>query len=133
MSEAVVRSYFAACSSGSPEEIRRHFTDGAVIYDTNHAPVVGSATIGDFWARIRAKWVRAVWTVDTYVGDNRIGAIEWTMTGTHDDRPFAVRGSEHYEFVDGRIDQIRQYWTFDPGAPGSELVGYDYGADHRFA
>ncbi len=78
------------------------------------------------------QWVGAKWTVDTYVGDDRAGAIEWTMTGTDNQRPFAVRGSEHYEFRDGRIDQIRQYWTFDVSAPGSELIGYDYGADDRF-
>lgn len=132
MSEAVVRSYFSACTSGSPDDISRHFTAEAVIYDTNHAPVIGSATVGEFWSRIRAKWVGAVWSVDTYVGDDRAGAIEWTMTGTDGDRPFAVRGSEHYEFQNGRIDQIRQYWTFDASAPGSELVGYDYDADARF-
>ena len=133
MSEAVVRSYFAACTSGSPDDVAAHFTDDAVIYDTNHTPVVGATTIGGFWTKIRSKWVGAEWLVDTYVGDDSAGAIEWTMRGTDGERPFAVRGSEHYEFVDGRIDQIRQYWTFDPSAPGSELIGYDYGADTRFS
>ena len=133
MSEAVVRSYFAACTSGSPSDVSDHFTNDAVIYDTNHTPVVGAAAIGGFWTKIRSKWVGAEWLVDTYVGDDSTGAIEWTMRGTDGERPFAVRGSEHYEFSDGRIDQIRQYWTFDPAAPGSELIGYDYGADTRFS
>jgi ketosteroid isomerase-like protein len=133
MSEALVRRYFSACTSGTADEVASHFTDDAVIYDTNHPPVIGAAAIGRFWTRIRSKWRGAEWRVDTYVGDDRSGAIEWTMRGTDGDRPFAVRGSEHYAFVDGRIHRIRQYWTFDAAAPGSELIGYDYGADHRFA
>ncbi len=133
MSEAVVRSYFEACTSGSAADIAHHFTDDAAIFDTNHPPVVGAVTIGDFWTKIRSKWVGARWIVDTYVGDSLVGAIEWTMTGTDGDRPFAVRGSEHYQFVEGRIHRIRQYWTFDASAPGSELVDYDYSSDDRFA
>ena len=129
----VVISYFAACTNGSAEEIAAHFTPDAVIYDTNHPPVRSAAAIGAFWNRIRAKWRGAAWHVDTLVQDAGSVAIEWTMTGAAPGGPFAVRGSEHYEFSGSRIAQIRQYWTFDPAAPGSALVGYDYGNDDRFA
>jgi iron complex transport system ATP-binding protein len=127
----IVRSYFAACTHGSAEEIAAHFTRDAVIYDTNHPPVVSAAAIGAFWERIRAKWSGAAWYVDAVVEDRHRVAIEWTMTGTTEAGPFAVRGSEHYQLADDRISEIRQYWTFDPARPGSELVGYPY--DSRFA
>jgi iron complex transport system ATP-binding protein len=129
----VVRSYFAACTGGSPAEIAAHFTPDAVVYDTNHAPVVSAEAIGVFWERIRAKWSGAVWHVDTVVEDGPRVAIEWTMTGTTERGPFAVRGSEHYEVAGDRISQIRQYWTFEPARPGSQLVGYPYDEDPRFA
>lgn len=109
------------------------FTADAVIYDTNHAPVTGRETIGRFWAKIAAKWSGATWEVHTYLGDDEHAATEWSMHGQYGGRPFTVRGSEHYDFVDGRIAQIRQYWTFDPASPGSELIGFPYDEDPRFA
>jgi iron complex transport system ATP-binding protein len=134
----IVRSYFAACTAGTATEIADHFTDEAVIFDTNHAPVRSAGGIGAFWDRMRAKWRGAEWLVDTVVDDGDRVAIEWTMRGmvTSSDggeEPFAFRGSEHYEFEGDRIAQIRQYWTFDAHEPGSALVEYDYEADHRFA
>lgn len=133
MSEDIVRRYFEACTSGSAADIAACFADDAVVFDINHPPVEGAETIGSFWEKIREKWVGAEWLVDTYVGDDRAGAIEWTMRGRDGDRRFMIRGSEHYEFDDGRIRQIRQYWTFDPAAPGSALHGYPYESDGRFA
>jgi iron complex transport system ATP-binding protein len=129
----VVRSYFAACTSGSADDIAAHFTPDAVIYDTNHPPVVSASVIGAFWERIRAKWSGAVWHVDAAVEDGHRVAIEWTMTGRTEAGPFAIRGSEHYELAGDRISQIRQYWTFDPARPGSQLVGYPYDGDTRSA
>ncbi len=43
-----IRSYFAACSSGSSSEVASHFTEDAVIYDTNHPPIMSAEAIGDF-------------------------------------------------------------------------------------
>jgi hypothetical protein len=94
---------------------------------------VSAEAIGAFWERIRAKWSGAAWHVDTVVEDGSRVAIEWTMTGTTEGGPFAVRGSEHYELAGDRISRIRQYWTFDPARPGSQLVGYPYDGDPRFA
>ena len=54
-------------------------------------------------------------------------AIEWSVTGTHPERGrFCVRGSEHYRMSGDRIAEIRQYWTFDPAAPGAALHGFPY-------
>ena len=59
-----IRSYFAACTSGTPEDIAGHFSGATVIYDTNHPPVQGALAIGAFWARVRDRWSGATWTLD---------------------------------------------------------------------
>lgn len=124
---ARITAYFASCTSGTPEEIAAHFTDDAVIYDTNHAPVVGADEIGAFWERIRGQWQGAEWGVDSIVSDSKTAAIEWHMRGNAERVPFVFRGSEHYAFVDDLISEIRQYWTFDRAASDTGLQGYPYG------
>ncbi len=124
----LIRSYFAACTAGDAQAVATHFTSDAAIYDTNHAPVRGRDAIGAFWTRIHEQWRGARWTVDAAIVESDAAAIEWSMRGTHEGAAFVVRGSEHYRFADGLIAEIRQYWTFDPTAPGSELVGYPYEA-----
>ena len=127
-----IRAYFASCGEGNAKTVAAHFTENARIYDLNHAPVIGRETIGKFWEKIVRKWAGATWHLDTSVEDGERAAIEWTMRGVHNGREFTVRGSEHYEFEDGLIREIRQYWTFTPDAPGSELVDFPYTDDPRF-
>ena len=146
--EARITGYFDACTSGDAAAVAEHFTDDAVVYDTNHVPVRGAATIGRFWSRIASKWQGASWHCERLVTDGDTAAIEWKMSGTmaasrHSadsagaSGPFAVRGSEHYDFgpPDERgerlIAEIRQYWTFDLEHPSSELVDYPYGEPGR--
>jgi ketosteroid isomerase-like protein len=124
-----IRAYFAACTTGDAAAIAAHFTEDAVIYDTNVAPVRGAAAIGEFWVGVRERWRGAAWAVDRVVADGGAAAIEWTMTGrAPDGRAFTMRGSEHHAFApaDGRIAEIRQYWTFDRDRLDTGLVGYDY-------
>lgn len=123
-----IESYFAACSDGSAADIASHFTDDAVIYDTNLAPVRGNVAIGTMWVKVRERWQGARWSVDSVVCDAGGAAIEWSMTGTDpsDGRPFVFRGSEHYRFSGTLIDEIRQYWTFDPDTLDTGLVDYPY-------
>lgn len=116
------------CGEGSAADIAAHFTADAVIFDTNVRPIRGAAEIGDMWVTVRDRWIGARWSVDSFVGDASGAAIEWSMTGTDPktNDAFVFRGSEHYRFVDSLIDEIRQYWTFDPSDLTTELVGYDY-------
>ncbi len=123
-----IEAYFRACSEGTADDIASHFTRDAVVFDTNHPPVRGAATIGGFWAKVRDRWEGAVWLVDTCVSDGDTAAIEWTMTGRSAHGDFAVRGSEHYRFEDDRIAEIRQYWTFDREKLDTGLVDFPYGS-----
>ena len=125
-----IRAYFEACNGGDPAAVAAHFTPEAVIYDTNVRPARGRSRIGETWAAVSRRWGGARWTVDTVVeaADGRAAAIEWTMTGTDPGtgRAFTFRGSEHYRFEGGLIDEIRQYWTFDRDRLDTGLVEYPY-------
>lgn len=125
-----IRAYFEACNGGDPAAVAVHFTEDAVIYDTNIGPMRGRAAIATGWAAVRDKWGGAVWNVDSVVAasDGSVAAIEWSMRGIDPrcGRSFVFRGSEHYRFVDTLIDEIRQYWTFDRDRLDTGLVGFEY-------
>lgn len=131
-SRSLVEDYFAACTRGDAAAVAASFTDDAVVYDTNHRPVVGAEEIGRFYATVREQWAGASWHVDTFVGDQDRAAAEWTMVVRSGPEPAAVRGSEHYDFRDGRISQIRQYWTYRPDRVETGLRDYPYSSDGRF-
>lgn len=119
-------AYFEACTSGTADGIAAHFTQDAVVYDTNVRPVHGNAAIGTMWVKVRERWRGARWTVDSFVGEGDAAAIEWSMVGTDptSGRTFTFHGSEHYALRDGLIAEIRQYWTFDPVLLDTGLLGY---------
>ncbi|TCP56435.1 ketosteroid isomerase-like protein [Tamaricihabitans halophyticus] len=133
MTRQRVEEYFAACTRGDPAAVRAQFQPDAVVYDLNHAPVWGAEAIGEFYARVWARWDGASWEVNTFVAQEDVAAAEWTMRGVSSGTPFVVRGSEHYEFQDGLISQIRQYWHYDRIDPGIGLRDYPYATDERFA
>jgi ketosteroid isomerase-like protein len=130
--QPLVEGYFAACSHGDATEIARHFCPDAVVYDLNHDPITTASGIGEFYVKVRNRWHGASWHVNTYTENGDTAAIEWTMRGEAGGEPFLVRGSEHYQFQDGAISQIRQYWNFNRATPGLGLRGYPYHEDQRF-
>lgn len=127
-----VEDYFLRCSTGTSEELAAMFTEDAAVYDTNVRPVRGAQEIGTWWVQVRDRWGGARWFLDTAVEEGDAVAAEWTMLGRADDEPFTVRGSDHYTFRGEQIAEVRQYWTFDPQRPGSELRGFPYDDDPRF-
>lgn len=129
-SRDLVDSYFAACSAGDAEQVADHFAPDAVVFDTNHAPVRGAAEIGRFYAAASVRYGGARWHVDSFVDSGgKSCASEWTMTAPSAEA--VVRGSEHYEVADGRITQIRQYWTYDRENMNTELVDFTYAESGR--
>lgn len=129
---ALVRTYFDACNTAAADGIAACFCADAVVYDTNHRPVQGAAAIGAFWERVRSSWSTVRWHIDTLVDGGDTVAIEWTMSGVKDDVPTVIRGSEHYDFRDGRIIELRQYWTSGREGAPEGLVGFPYESDERF-
>lgn len=128
----LVEDYFDACTRGDAEAIARSFCDDAIVYDSNARPVAGADEIGRFFAEVREQRGNASWHIDTFVEGDTSAASEWTMIDRKGSEALVVRGSEHYEFRDGRISQIRQYWTHDPKGARTGLRDYPYEADPRF-
>jgi hypothetical protein len=123
-----INTYFMACGEGTAADIASHFTEQAVIFDTNVRPIGGAQQIGEMWVIVRQRWGGARWSVDSVIEGEATAAIEWSMTGTDPttQRQFTFRGSEHYRFAGSLIDEIRQYWTFDAEALDTGLVGFSY-------
>jgi ketosteroid isomerase-like protein len=76
-----ITAYFAACSEESPAGIARHFTDDAVVYDTNVRPMIGSEAIGAAWVKVRERWQGAVWTFDPGTLDTGLIGFDYGSSG----------------------------------------------------
>ncbi len=124
--ETLITRYFLACGYGTAADIASHFEKNAVIYDTNHPPIRGAGSIGEFWLNVRERYGEATWHVDSIIESEDSAAIEWTMKGTLDNKQLVYRGSEHYRVRNGLIIEIRQYWNWKRNELTSGLMDYLY-------
>jgi ketosteroid isomerase-like protein len=122
----VVREYFAACGQGDADHIAACFTPDAVLYDTNHPPVVGAEAIGRFWTSVAAPWGRRPLGGRHAAGGPGRCSHRVVMHGERRGRPFTAYGSDHYTLRGGRIAEVRQYWVLDRDRFDTGLVGYPY-------
>ena len=124
--EPLITRYFLAGGYGTAADIASHFEKNAVIYDTNHPPIRGAGSIGEFWLNVRERYGEATWHVDSIIESEDSAAIEWTMKGTLDNKQLVYRGSEHYRVRNGLIIEIRQYWNWKRNELTSGLMDYLY-------
>ena len=124
--ETLITQYFLACGYGTAADIASHFEKDAVIYDTNHPPIRGAGSIGEFWLNVRERYGEATWHVDSIIESEDSAAIEWTMRGNLGSKQLVYRGSEHYRVKNGLIIEIRQYWNWKRNELTSGLVDYLY-------
>ena len=124
--ETLITRYFLACGYGTAVDIASHFEKDAVIYDTNHPPIRGARSIGEFWLNVRERYGEATWHVDSIIESEDSAAIEWTMRGNLGNKQLVYRGSEHYRVKNGLIIEIRQYWNWKRNELTSGLVDYLY-------
>ncbi len=122
-----VRSYYEALNSGDPDRVAEHFTDDAVHYYTRRDPQQGAGTIGE-----HTKWavenIEGRWKIEDAVDDGERVVIEWTMTwrSPRSGEPRIDRGSEWFEFRDGRIAEVRAYFHSDDKNRSGDLMGFDH-------
>lgn len=119
-----VRSYYAALNTGDAAAVARHFTDDAVHWYTRRPPSVGAAEIGE-QTRLAVEHLRAEWTLEHLVEGEDEVAIEWTMSWDHprSGERCLDRGAEFLAFSDGRIREVRAYYSRE-----GDLVGFDHAA-----
>jgi ketosteroid isomerase-like protein len=122
-----VRSYYEALNSGDPERVAGHFVDDAVHYYTRLGPHDGARTIGDH-TKLAVERLGGRWFIEDAVDDGERVVIEWTMTwrDPRSGEPRLDRGTEWFEFRDGRIAEVRAYHHSDEKNRSGDLVGFDH-------
>jgi ketosteroid isomerase-like protein len=124
-----VRSYYEALNTGDPGRVAEHFTDDAVHYYTRLGPHEGARTIGE-----HTKWavenLEGHWTIEDAVEDDERVVIEWSMTwrDPRSGEPRIDRGTEWFEFRDGKIAEVRAYHHSNEGNRSGDLLGFDHAA-----
>src|SRR5439155_14775331 len=122
-----VHSYYRALNTGDPDKVAEHFTDDAVHYYTRLGPHEGARTIGE-----HTKWavenLEGQWYVDNTIEDGEHAVIEWAMTWRDPEtgEPRLDRGSEWFEFRDGRISEVRAYVHNGQLNRSGDLIGFDH-------
>ena len=122
-----VRSYYEALNSGDSDRVAEHFTDDAVHYYTRLGPHESARTIGDH-TKLAVEKLGGRWFIEDAIDDGDRVVIEWTMTWrdprSGDSR--LDRGTEWFEFRDGKIAEVRAYHHSDTKNRSGDLVGFDH-------
>jgi len=104
-----------------------HFTENATHYYTRLGPHEGAAAIGAH-TRQAVEVLEGRWRIEDAIEDGERVVIEWTMLWRHPKSgEFRLdRGTEWFEFRDGRIAEVRAYHHGGPKNPSGDLLGFDH-------
>jgi ketosteroid isomerase-like protein len=122
-----VRSYYEALNTGDAQRVAEHFTEDAVHYYTRLGPHKGARTIGEV-TRLTVEQIEGRWTIEDAVDDGDRVVIEWTMTwrDPHSGELRIDRGTEWFEFRDGKIAEVRAYHHSNEKNRSGDLLGFDH-------
>ena len=122
-----VRSYYAALNTGDAERVAEHFTEDAVHYYTRLGPHKGARTIGEVTS-LAVEQIEGRWTIEDAVDDGERVVIEWTMTwrDPRSGERRIDRGTEWFEFRDGKIAEVRAYHHSNQENRSGDLLGFDH-------
>jgi ketosteroid isomerase-like protein len=122
-----VRSYYEALNSGDPDRVAGHFTDDAIHYYTRLGPHKGAQTIGAH-TKLAVEELGGRWIIEDAIDDGQRVVIEWTMTwrDPRSGEPRLDRGTEWFEFRDGKIAEVRAYHHSNEKNRSGDLVGFDH-------
>lgn len=101
-----MRSYYEALNTGDAGRVAEHFTDDATHYSGGFAPYISPS----------ARTPPSYWPA--------LGRIEVANPKTGERR--LDRGTEWFEFRDGRIAEVRAYHHDGPKNPSGDLLGFDH-------
>jgi ketosteroid isomerase-like protein len=122
-----VRSYYEALNTGDPDRVAEHFAEDAVHYYTRLGPHRGARTIGEH-TKLAVEGLGGRWFIEDAVDDGERVVIEWTMTwrDPRSGRPRLDRGTEWFEFRDGKIAEVRAYHHSTDTNRSGDLIGFDH-------
>jgi ketosteroid isomerase-like protein len=122
-----VRSYYDALNTGDAERVAEHFTPDATHYYTRLGPHQGAQAIGEN-TRWAVENIEGRWFLEDAVEDGERVVIEWTMTwrDPRSGERRLDRGTEWFEFEDGRIREVRAYHHGGRKNPTGDLLGFNH-------
>ena len=122
-----VRSYYAALNTGDAGLVASHFSDGAVHFYTRLGPHEGARAIAHN-ASLGVHHLDAQWHLEDGIEDGERAVIEWSMTwrDPRSGERRIDRGTEWFEFRDGRISEVRAYHHSDAKNRSGDLLGFDH-------
>lgn len=127
----LITRYYDACSAGDLDELRATLHPDVVHYflapNIGSAPVRSAERLARYWRKV-SEMLDATWGVDHILETETSAVIEWTMWWQPEDDGgrVATRGSEWFDFADGKIIEIRAYYQQLPST--TELEGFPYAA-----
>jgi ketosteroid isomerase-like protein len=124
-----VRAYYDALNTGDAQRVADHFTADAVHYYTRLGPHEGARTIGEH-TKQAVEHLDAQWKIEDAVDDGERVVIEWTMTwrDPRSGNRRIDRGTEWFEFRDGKIAEVRAYHHSNAKNRSGHLLGFDHAA-----
>lgn len=124
---ATIRKYYDGCNKADVEKMMSTFTRDVAHYFTGYPPVIGASELAKYWSKFQLGGRTTLWTVDHAISEGNEAVIEWTMkTTAPGSTPAVLRGTEWYVFRDGKIAEIRAYYSRVHGVAVSQLEGYPY-------
>jgi len=122
-----VHSYYEALNTGDADLVATHFTDDATHYYTRLGPHKGARAIADN-AVLGVTTIDGHWNIEDAISDGERVVIEWTMAWRHPESGVRRldRGTEWFEFRDGKICEVRAYHHGGKKNPGGDLLGFDH-------
>lgn len=127
----LIQAYYDGCNRQDAALLRSVLAPDVEHYTTDMERVSGVEPLIAFFCSF-APAVKAHWMIDHCLVQEPEAVIEWTMRW-HPTRAGAElkRGAEWYVFEDGRIKEIRAYYTNPHAKPNlarASLKGFDYAA-----
>ena len=125
---ATIRRYYEGCNEADVEKMMSTFTKDVVHYFTGYSPVKGASELAKYWAKFQSGGRTTLWSVDHAISEGKEAVIEWTMktTSAGEFTPAVLRGTEWYVFRDGKIAEIRAYYSWVHGVAVSQLEEFPY-------
>jgi len=124
----VVRKYFDGCNSGDVEVLMSTLTEDVRHYflSPSFPPIFNSTHLANYWRKYK-QVLDPIWAIDRLIASGDEVVNEWSCLWTPPDstRRVMTRGTEWYVMRDGRIAEVRAYFSSDAES-NSELASFPY-------
>ena len=122
-----VRAYYEALNKGDAGAVSAHFTDDATHYYTRLGPHEGSRAIGEH-TKMAVDQIDGQWQIANGIEEGDQAVIEWSMTWRDPEtgERRLDRGTEWFQFRDGKIAEVRAYHHGNKRNPSGDLLGFDH-------